>query len=308
MEDRDRWLAAQIADLQGNPLGRIPAEPAIYAPPWVALEHEPTGDYLRFPEWPLRPWEAPDAAEPAEPWQPVSTTSTRNLLGEFVGLTGRPASRFLQFAERYGPLFLITRQDENAPITLRAWSPDHREEPREWCRREPLSLWRDKAQQYRSFLSVAAYLRQNAPAPPSAWWPPYQAILADDGVATASTKELGEDVRGVRFQKVLLAEALNQEARLVQPEPSLRVTHDLTLAVSSGFGFLPACWHQLVQAITGYHSVYICDGCGRLFIRGRKAQAGRHVYCPRCGPAVAKRNWQRNNPPGKTRTKNAEEA
>ncbi len=64
--------------------------------------------------------------------------------------------------------------------------------------------------------------------------------------------------------------------------PSLvwRAGKPLTFAVEvSTFGSLVM---QLMIAISGRHGLETCGGCGALYMRERKAQAGRRNYCPDC--------------------------
>jgi hypothetical protein len=51
-----------------------------------------------------------------------------------------------------------------------------------------------------------------------------------------------------------------------------------------GHGLWGALTVQLAYAVVGGQGLLMCAGCGQMFKRnGRRPQAGRRTYCPRCG-------------------------
>jgi predicted RNA-binding Zn-ribbon protein involved in translation (DUF1610 family) len=103
----------------------------------------------------------------------------------------------------------------------------------------------------------------------------------------------------VAQQRGMLATILNQQLALLPGAPAWWVTwRDSStppIEFESGWGFIRAVWMQVAQMIPGVKSVYICDDCGRVYRRKRKAKIGQRQYCPDCGDKGAKRRWWRHH-------------
>ncbi|MHB1420477.1 MAG: hypothetical protein ACYCX4_12995 [Bacillota bacterium] len=70
------------------------------------------------------------------------------------------------------------------------------------------------------------------------------------------------------------------------------------MEIQAGFGFLPAVWFQISQAITLIKGIYTCSLCGKPYPRTRKpVPLGRNNYCEECSPdgiIGAKRKYKRD--------------
>jgi hypothetical protein len=92
-------------------------------------------------------------------------------------------------------------------------------------------------------------------------------------------------------QRHYLAAIINSQ---LASKVRLRITWEQSLQVSldTGLGFIGVLWLQLAQMVTGKIGLYVCDGCGALYVRtGRKPQEGRKNFCDICreGDKASKR-------------------
>lgn len=216
----------------------------------------------------------------------IRRDDTTGLLEAFVALADGTPERIRRFALKWGPLWRCVNHQGCF------WTPYTT--PRlpfgssycSWIRAEPLSEFRRRAVQVKAAFDAAACLLAGKRVPAECW-----------RVLSPSWGPVAER-RGVPEQRRFLAAVVN--AYLTLPgRTSLHMTWGpsnpkASLTIDFGLGFFGLVWLQIAQLITGARGLFVCDGCGRPYIRaGRRPRAGERNYCPQCGKAAAKRDWAR---------------
>lgn len=267
---------AGMVDARSGLLGAtiLPASQAL-----VPAKAELEGDYLLWWRYDA------DSANPHG-----LETSSRGMLDAFVRI--KTTKDVLRFVRRYGPLFLC---EHGLPAAHNWTTRSIGCYPLGWeegvCR-EPLAGWRQYVEQARALIAIAAALREGKEGSKEDW----QALLKryeDDGLALALAEGQKTSVKGRRS---LLSDLANgwlalTNARLSLTWDAAKSKWDLMMRGTT-FALLAM---QLVFAIAGHHRLVTCDGCGRPYLREKRApQMGRRNFCPQCGKTVAARLRQRD--------------
>jgi len=284
---RDRWQddaeLAGITDVQGLLAARLPESSGLWRPTAVRLE---TG-HLFF-EAPEDYWKRHIADWG---WQQVEAPA--DFLDRFVAI--ERAEQALDFAQRYGPLFLCSEHfelsgclwrpsaDESPQIHMQVRGlvrllrgPHHPPSPHgcRWDRMEPVVDWLTLARQVRATLHIASLCRTGRPLPPTVWrdFDPWGLI--------------GNTPPAERIGLVVLMSALINSYLTEEPGgPRVEMTEDLRLTVNPGLGALRAVWLLAAQAISRERAIFVCAGCGKLHTRPvdtRVPKTGERSYCPQC--------------------------
>jgi hypothetical protein len=196
--------------------------------------------------------------------QPMLSDVLRpELLDEFVGLEKANPQDILRFARKYGVLSLRAIREEGVHS-------------------EKIEIWREFVKRARATLSVAACIRQGRSAPVEEW-----ARLRPWWSEYPSGSVL------LQFEDVMNAWLRRSEVRPSFVWPSGMVFTNLHGVDEGSITMLGVLALQLAAAAKGAKEITTCDNCGNPYVRrGRRAQAGRHNYCPRCGVRAAWRNAQ----------------
>jgi len=215
--------------------------------------------------------------------------NTRGLINEFLHLSNAsPPHRIASFALKWGPLWSCVGHEKDDQLGEHTLSSFFNNEDCQWYPAEPIDVWQYWAEQINAIFDLASYLLNGQPAPRETW----ERVYGDwcDDLPDYRTQKLS--FTSYINDKILNGAWENNGIYLkwpIQGKPSLEI--------KTGFGFISKVWMQVAQIITGTPGFYICDGCGRTYIRtSRKAAVGKRNYCPECGEGKkgAKRVYARS--------------
>lgn len=268
MNNEIAWELAGLTDTDGHLRPTTLLTRGILIPPAVAVKD----GFLQYPlpeDWERR---LQDSAQREKAlvqlvsrledfgWQ--RREDTKGLVEEFVRLDGATPESFADFAKRWGPLWYADRGVGDSCFTY-------------WQRYtdfpfEAIAAWQELVAEVHTALNVAAYLLQGELVPPAIW--------ASLGLPAAAT---------IAEQRRELRRFLTLKLRPEIGGPRITVWDtggSFSLRLTTGLGFYWPLWLQVAQLVTQSAGVYVCDGCGRPYVRqGRKPAKGRRNFCPSCG-------------------------
>jgi len=153
-----------------------------------------------------------------------------------------------------------------------------------WTPAEAVSTFVAEAKRVKAALSIYTCLKLNKEEDQANW-----ATLGFSGKLKFADNTSAEEKRFVK--KLLLCRFV--ESRLSEIGFSINPTN-LKLKLVSDLGFIRAVWLQVAQAMTGMRGVYVCDGCGKVYVRAlKKPVAGKLNFRPDCGKRGSKRAYYR---------------
>lgn len=275
----EAWDLAGFTDLRSR-LGRI----------------VPTGQLLTFRDIRLDKGEQHLLADYGESARVVRPT--RDLLDDFVKLAEAPASAILQYARKWGLLFLdeqgrpCTKAHQTLPASAGMTLP----------RSEPLAAWRYYSRRARAVLNIAAHLQQGKCGHASDW-AALDAVADRIGpVAMAEIERRGllalyatvgcpqEPKASLASRRRFLAWELMLWLELTRPSLTLKANQDSwQMEIAYNGCLLAAIALQLALTVAGARTLFTCSGCGMAYIRARAAKSGQANFCPQCGPREALR-------------------
>ncbi len=203
-----------------------------------------------------------------------------NLLAQFIGLKAAPASRILQFAKSWGPLYLCKHDLPSThnrgafnprPCHPRGWSATAFR-PISW---EPIKAWRTFASRAEALLNIAAHIQLGKVAPIEEW--------------EASGEDLGQRTwfNSLPASRWALASAINQWLDLgnVRPHVEWQPLHRHPTVTEGGSSLLfGALAVQLMLAAVKANWA-VCSWCKAKYLPERRPKAGQYNYCPACRDA-----------------------
>ncbi len=268
----------------GEIIGRVPDDPGIWVPASVEYKEIIDGDGLLVYSGVL----SQGGPHSWPGWTHREDTS--GLLDQFIGLADATPKRICAFAQKWGPLYKcsthLPRAFWNDAVGDHCWQNSASPNACRWEGVDVLSDWRVQSARARATLLAAALLYQGQRIKEELW----RDICCGSVAEAKCWAELDPELHGP-----ILASYVNGWRREFTQPPTIAVGLDMKLLITYGFGFLPAAWVQLSQAVTRQYGLCICTGCGRPYTRPRKPQVGRDNYCPDCGPEAAKRTWRREH-------------
>lgn len=307
MATEQNWDLAEFSDDQGW-LGRAVPSGDMIVPSGLSLD--PTKEFL---EWATI--------------QGKRVTPSPAMLNSFVVLWRRSPEAILQFAKKWGVLFI----GEDGRPGCKGRSTTNR--------REPLEAWRYYSRRAHAILNIAAMLKRGK-RPDKADW---QVLDALGSRITSLGAELGEYPAGFRIlasnrlrtwssaQHALVplsggpAVCADQSSKVQQGIISIEVTTWLILgrvgfALAFGgersqleiyyngclFGALAL---QMALVLAGAKKLYTCSGCGTPYNREQKSpKPGQANFCKACGrkEAVSQANQRRKQKMAAARRLHAE--
>jgi hypothetical protein len=170
-----------------------------------------------------------------------------------------------------------------------------------WFPLEPISVFQEEAKRVRAALDLFPLLWKANPEPVTdeSYWldlgTQYRFLVY--GYGKGEEKELKKRV--IEYQRYTLLSKIN--SYLSAPGgPGLGINwagdaHP-KLKIGTGWGFISAVWLEVAEVVTGTRDFYLCDGCGKQYLRqGRKPAEGKLNFCTACGKPAAKREWARRH-------------
>jgi len=216
--------------------------------------------------------------------------NTRNLLDEFLKLVNAPPLKIGEFAANWGPLWYCSVHDNcYFPISHTL------EDECLWSGEEKIETWQKEARKVKAVLEIASCLKRGDTAS--------SALLSivDEDSLWSERLEVIRTIYPVEQQKLIWNGTFQEQEYVSQHlilsalvntnlnkfgEISINLGTDgaggFKLAITPQLGFLPAVWMQVAQLIAHNAGIYTCYGCGRLYLRERKAPKGKNNYCPEC--------------------------
>ena len=199
----------------------------------------------------------------------------KGLLEEFTRLIDGSANKVRRFVLKWGPLWWCTEHHDCC------WQP---ELPLQWVREDAEHRWvpaeaiedfQAEAKRVKAALDIVDRLREEKPGASKDWeifWP----------------GDTGAGERNFRLDRLWWMNKVNRNLSMWRGA-SLWLEwskKDRTpkLTINTGLGFFPVVWLQVAQFVTGAKGLYVCDGCGKLYIRlKRRPPKGRNHFCDECG-------------------------
>lgn len=224
---------------------------------------------------------------------------TDSTLVRFSNL--KNAADVLEFARRYGVLGAkkLDPSTPNLPNELRL-----EESAGRWCvsterayptDSEPIRIWLFLSRQLRALLRINAGLKGHSRDP--------NPVIGaeDDWIAVAGK---GEPLTEVEDAQFFLNIVVNEWLRIGQVGLKLgiinwsRTRTDWKIEVGYGFeanyNLFGQLAFQLLLSITGEDRLYVCSGCGILYVRLKKQPLpGQDNYCEDCSEVASRRASQR---------------
>jgi len=220
-----------------------------------------------------------------------------NLFDGFVRLGQEPPAAILDYARRWGLLYL----DADGTPCVMPYRPQATA-GRTLPRSEPLDAWEYYSRRASAVLSIADALQKQKRASPSDWQ-----------VLGSLDKKLGEQAlrdlrhRGGAVDLYALTGCLYSAKWDIEQERRwLAMEVALWLALGRpGFSLNPRSWRlevdysgclfaaialQLALTVTDARNLFTCSGCGVPYVREKKApKSGQANYCEKCGPNASLR-------------------
>lgn len=201
------------------------------------------------------------------------------VLNDFVKLAEASNEEILNFARKWGPLWLCMKHEECL------WSPFSARTLRDgekdcclWFPMEPASVYRRCGRQVKTMLDAASFLMANKPVPSWLW-------RAIGGSGKESESSIPYQRLSLAFQVTKLLKQSQIRFSFWWDEAAARPS----LEIAVGWGCLPKVCIELAQCLSGAKQLCVCDRCGKAYVRyDRKPQAGRNNYCPECRTKNAK--------------------
>jgi hypothetical protein len=255
-------------------------------------------------------------------WTPGGTkliAGFDRLLFDFAALEGEKG--VLQFAQKYGPLYLCEKH--NWPVMHQAnrvpCPPRFRMQGGELVLSEPAKAYLEGSRRVRELLKVAEKANSGKPITAIAL---AQAGLMHRGTIDAPTSA-GTPAPEVFVgfeSKHLVMGLVNVWLKQGDPRPHLALRRDgrfelqfvsgdqsynasslpkqLEAAIpqflTSGLLFA-ALAMQIASHVSGGMGLTVCDGCGGFYVPKRTPIQGRKHFCSRCGKSTAQRLWKREH-------------
>ena len=208
-------------------------------------------------------------------------------------LPDAPDEAFLDFAQRYGVLYLC-------PHGIPATSPHGMSGCRP-SKSEPLSRWRHYARQARAVLRIAAALHQGGIGEDPDW----KTLYADNPEVCQEApwweRSNGADRMALSdiINEILVWGGVHLSLWWWPTEDRPPDQPDSPTIYLDSSGVWGAVATQLIFAVAATRGIAVCSACGQPYrLQGRKPARGRRSYCPDCrqrGAARrdASREWWR---------------
>ncbi|HOB11102.1 MAG TPA: hypothetical protein PKY47_04970 [Acetomicrobium sp.] len=284
---------AELTDDEGRLASPVGARGGIWVPPDAKLEFVEGKPYIFYPvpkNWPSTVSIQQLNFEELKKLGWAYKESTDKLLDDFVALANATPNKVLKFVKKWGPLWACvshsTHKAELAGVMgveivslIQPVGPLHGDATLgfSWCSwvpAEDVSTFVMEAKRAKAALSIYTCLKLKKEEDPTDWATlGFVGKLKFAGTASAEEKKF--------IKKMFLCSFV--ESRLSEVGFSID-PQDLKLQIVSDLGFLRTAWLQLAQAMTGMRGIYVCDGCGKVYVRALKKPAkGRLNFCPDCG-------------------------
>ncbi len=226
--------------------------------------------------------------------------NTDRLLDDFIALANATPNKVLKFVKKWGPLWAcVSHSTHKADLAgvmgveivsfIHPVGPLHGDAALgfSWCSwvpAEDVSTFVREAKRAKAALSIYTCLKLKKEEDPTDW-----ATLGFVGKLKFADTASAEEKKFIKkmFLCRFVESRLNEVGFSIDPQ-------NLKLQIVSDLGFIRAAWLQLAQAMTGMRGVYVCDGCGKVYVRALKKPAeGKFNFCPECGKKGAKRAYYR---------------
>jgi len=201
----------------------------------------------------------------------------------FVALEQADESRYLRYAQTYGPLWLCIHQLPYGHPQGRG-SRCYRRPVRQSQLCEPIAAWRQYSQRAAALLRIAYELDGNRCGDREDW--------RKLSVSMTSGRRTSHVVGEVEQERRSLERVVNEWLYACEVRPFLSLT-----GPQQGFELrstlLGALGVQLLSALLRTDGFTVCSACGQPYVPSRRPRAGENHYCRDCGQRAASRLGQR---------------
>lgn len=209
-----------------------------------------------------------------------------------------------KFVLKWGPLWCCLAHPDCcwAPTSYSPSWYSYRNDCRWYCS-EPAILFKAKAKQAETAISIAGYLAERKHAPMELWrllvvfGLKMETHYSDGHIGTLA----GRTKHDLWVQQDQLVRVINGFISSSQG-PSFRMhwsqRHNKpVMYFEVGLGFIRLVWLQIAQSLCGGKGIFKCDSCSNYYMPDRKPPEGRHHFCPACGKGKrgSKKMWARDN-------------
>jgi len=295
---------AELTDIKKGRLSSpVGARGGIWVPPDAKLEFVEGKPYIFYPvpkNWPSTISIQQLNFEELRKLGWTYKENTDKLLDDFVKLANATPKKVLKFVKKWGPLWACvshsTHKAELADVTgveivslIHPIGPLHGDAALgfcwcSWVPAENVSSFVREAKRAKAALSIYTCLKLEKEEDPNDWATlGFSGKLKFAGTASAEEKKFIKKM----FLCSFVERRLSEVGFLIDPQ-------SLKLQIVFDLGFLRAAWLQLAQAMTAMRGIYVCDGCGDVYVRAlKKPVEGKFNFCPQCGKKGAKRAYYR---------------
>lgn len=295
---------AELTDIKKGRLSSlVGARGGIWVPPDAKLDFVEGKPYVFYPvpkNWPSTISIQQLNFEELKKLGWTYKESTDKLLDDFVKLANATPNKVLNFVKKWGPLwFCVSHSTHNPDLAgmtgveivsfIHPVGPLHGDVSLgfcwcSWVPAENVSFFVREAKRAKAALSIYTCLKLEKEEDPTDW-----AALGFSGKLKFADTASAEEKKFIK--KMFLCRFV--ESRLSEVGFSID-PQDLKLQIVFDLGFIRAAWMQLAQSMTAMRGIYVCDGCGKVYVRAlKKPVEGKFNFCPQCGKKGAKRAYYR---------------
>ena len=294
---------AGLMDDEGRLASPVGARGGIWVPPDAKLEFVEGKPYIFYPVPPNWPSTISIQQLNFEELRKLGWTykeNTDKLLDDFVKLANATPNKVLKFVKKWGPLWAcVSHSTHKANLAdvlgveivslIHPIGPLHGDAALgfcwcSWVPAENVSSFVREAKRAKAALSIYTCFKLGKEEDPNDW-----GTLGFEGKLKITDNASAEEKNFIK--KMLLCNFV--ESRLSEVGFSID-PQSLKLQIVFDLGFLRAAWLQLAQAMTAMRGIYVCDGCGDVYVRAlKKPVEGKFNFCPQCGKKGAKRAYYR---------------
>jgi DNA-directed RNA polymerase subunit RPC12/RpoP len=204
-------------------------------------------------------------------------------------LSKRVIDRVVAFVQHWGPLWMCRTPDHHVYRGQCFWDPQQglfwgrSAKPCSWRPVEEVRAFVREARRAKAVIWAAGRLRQGRRVEAELW--------KDMGVRWPPIQDQWHTLIKAVSHRLALHGRLQLDFVWFPPKGTPPKLH-----LRGPMGFIHVVWTEIAQLLCNAKGVYVCDACGKPYIReGRQPKAGQRQYCPTCaaGNRAAARNHMR---------------